>query len=235
MPEANQIISRDHAAAQGLKRYFTGLPCARGHVDQRTVGRDDCVTCLYERQERWRITNANKINAKSQAWYANNKEKAKETRAIWRENNHDKFRADVAAYQTANKDRLAAARKVWSKGAKRRQYVAAYLEANKDRILERSRMWAAKNRDKVNAKKSRRIAATIRAIPAWADLAKIRALYAEAKRQTLLMGLPHHVDHIVPLRSKWVCGLHCEANLQIMVGIENQAKSNRSWPDMGVR
>jgi hypothetical protein len=41
-----------------------------------------------------------------------------------------------------------------------------------------------------------------------------------------------HVDHIVPLVSKFVCGLHCEANLQLLPGPENQRKGNRVWPDM---
>jgi hypothetical protein len=48
------------------------------------------------------------------------------------------------------------------------------------------------------------------------------------------MGRPlnHDVDHIVPLTSKFVCGLHCEANLQYLPSRVNQSKKNRYWPDM---
>ena len=41
-----------------------------------------------------------------------------------------------------------------------------------------------------------------------------------------------HVDHIVPLQSALVCGLHCEANLEIIPGAANEAKKNYWWPDM---
>jgi hypothetical protein len=34
------------------------------------------------------------------------------------------------------------------------------------------------------------------------------------------------------LRSELVCGLHCEANLQIISAFDNQSKRNYRWPDM---
>jgi 5-methylcytosine-specific restriction endonuclease McrA len=40
-----KIISRKEAKALGLKRYRTGRPCLRGHLDERRVRRGDCVAC----------------------------------------------------------------------------------------------------------------------------------------------------------------------------------------------
>jgi hypothetical protein len=65
--------------------------------------------------------------------------------------------------------------------------------------------------------------------------AKYRAahpMYKAAKALSMLTSEKHEVDHVVPLKSKLVCGLHCEANLQIIKRSANRSKSNRRWPDM---
>lgn len=64
------------------------------------------------------------------------------------------------------------------------------------------------------------------AIPPWADLDAIAAVYREAARLQELDGVPRHVDHIVPLRGKNVCGLHVETNLRILTASENLAKGS---------
>jgi hypothetical protein len=83
------------------------------------------------------------------------------------------------------------------------------------------------NRDAVNALIAKRVIAKKRAIPKWADLKAIRMFYAEAIRLTRETGIRHEVDHIYPLQSDMVCGLHCEANLRVITKAENQRKKNR--------
>jgi G:T-mismatch repair DNA endonuclease (very short patch repair protein) len=43
------IISRADAKAQGLKHYFTGDPCPRGHIDYRFTSVGTCAACGRER------------------------------------------------------------------------------------------------------------------------------------------------------------------------------------------
>ena len=148
--------------------------------------------------------NAASINAKSAKWYAENKEKARKTREMWRERNFDKWRADVAKYQAENKDRLAAAHKIW---------------------VER-------NRAAVSAKQARRNAAMKAATPPWVDLERIQQFYMDVAVMRIATGVAYEVDHIVPIQSKIVCGLHCEANLQVLTAEENKLKHNSFWPDM---
>lgn len=81
------------------------------------------------------------------------------------------------------------------------------------------------------AKAATRRATRLLATPSWVDGDAVLAFYAEANRLSIEKGTVHHVDHIVPLQSKTVCGLHCEANLQVLPGAENISKSNRRWPD----
>jgi hypothetical protein len=78
----------------------------------------------------------------------------------------------------------------------------------------------------------KRYAAKRGASPAWANQTKIAAVYEEAQRLTELTGVAHEVDHVVPLQSRLVCGLHVEHNLQVLPATVNRSKSNRHWPDM---
>ena len=64
-------------------------------------------------------------------------------------------------------------------------------------------------------------------MPAWANGAAIRAVYAEAKRLTRETGVVHQVDHIIPLQGDLVTGLHVESNLQILTLAENAKKRNK--------
>lgn len=70
------------------------------------------------------------------------------------------------------------------------------------------------------------------AAPLWANRAAIQQVYAAAQLLSRLTNLVFEVDHVVPLNSPLVCGLHCEANLNIVLRTVNRRKSNRFWPDM---
>lgn len=64
------------------------------------------------------------------------------------------------------------------------------------------------------------------ATPKWANPAAMLEIYAERDRLTEQTGVPHHVDHIVPIQHSYVCGLNCEANLRVVTATENLRKRN---------
>lgn len=72
----------------------------------------------------------------------------------------------------------------------------------------------------------------LKATPLWINTSYIKCFYDLVKLEEDLTDIKYHVDHIVPLKSKYVCGLHSEDNLQILEAKLNIAKSNKTWPDM---
>ena len=68
------------------------------------------------------------------------------------------------------------------------------------------------------------------ATPPWLtrkQKSEIRQLYQIAITMTKTTGERYVVDHIVPLRSDEVCGLHVPWNLRVITQEENLAKSNK--------
>lgn len=135
----------------------------------------------------------------------------------------------------------------WGKSAEGRASLRRRKQRHKAKAAETARLYRAKNRERIAGYNrryhsenrhwflsyyrdynNRRKAAIIRATPDWADADAIALVY----RAAAAMGAQYHVDHIVPLRSKIVCGLHVESNLRVIPGRENTSKGNRSWPDM---
>ena len=115
---------------------------------------------------------------------------------------------------------LDAQRRSYSRNsAKRVQSVKAWIKRN----YEHAR--AIKNSCNAN-----RRAALLNATPSWAnrkEMMHFYRLYRLARELTLLDGINYQVDHIVPLKSPIVCGLHVENNLQVITATENLLKLNR--------
>ena len=109
---------------------------------------------------------------------------------------------------------------------------ARYRIEHKREMQAYGAFWRKAFPEKGSAKTAAYRARKLKATPSWADPVLILAFYEEAQRLTLKTGIVHHVDHMVPLQSKKVCGLHTQDNLCVLVGSDNISKSNRRWPDM---
>jgi len=138
------------------------------------------------------------------------------------------------AYREANKERRADYHRQWRARNKETLFAQkkAWRDANKEHVTAKIKAWSEKNPSKWREYTSARKALQLRATPAWANLEAVAEVYTQAAFLTDVLGEPHHVDHIVPLCSKLVCGLHNQFNLQVLPAKENQEKSNRFWPDM---
>lgn len=78
------------------------------------------------------------------------------------------------------------------------------------------------------ARTRKRQAQQLQRTPLWdPESHLIVAKYQLAAMLTKATGIPHHVDHIIPLQGRKVSGLHVFSNLRVIPGTDNVKKSNK--------
>lgn len=175
-----EVLSKQEAKQEGLRFYFTGKACKRGHVDQRTVSSSDCLSCKKDREKKWFEDNPDYVDT----WSNEQKENRKQRNKVNNKNHYMR---------------------------------------NKDDVSYKARKLAATV--KYNLMKKR-------AVPLWFEDEAVEDLYEECRVLELICAaygepVKFEADHIVPIQSDKVCGLHCHANLQILTKEANCSKSNR--------
>lgn len=103
-----------------------------------------------------------------------------------------------------------------------RERVKRFYQKHSDKVKAYKKQYrkSTHGRGMTNAKNARYRAAKLQATPSWANLDKINEIYINCPEG-------YHVDHIIPLQGKTVCGLHVENNLQYLPAIDNIKKGNR--------
>ena len=105
----------------------------------------------------------------------------------------------------------------------------ARYQSQKEHILDQQRVYVKNNPGKNRAKEANRRARKLNATPSWLtdeQKAHINRTYNLANLMQEITGHKYHVDHIVPLQGKNVCGLHIPQNLQVLRADLNLSKSN---------
>lgn len=166
--------------------------------------RRDCKACRVRRCGEYVAKHANAISEYKKTWRVENLQRLKEAKRLRYLQESERIKKKAAEYSKANPERV-------------RGYKAK---------------WKQNNRHKTREYRFVRGNAQRQAIPSWANRAAMVAIYREARELSKTTGVEHHVDHIVPILSEFVCGLHCEANMQVLDAFSNQSKLNRWWPDM---
>lgn len=129
----------------------------------------------------------------------NQREDVKDSKHQWYQKNKDKV---IATAQTRPAEQL-------------RGYRNAWKENNKVQVRADTKARRRKHRQ---------------ATPKWLSRkqkSEIRQIYQIAITMSQTTGEQYVVDHIVPLRSDTVCGLHVPWNLRVITQEENLKKSNK--------
>jgi hypothetical protein len=97
-------------------------------------------------------------------------------------------------------------------------------------LREYRNTWKTNNKTQIRADTKARRRKHREATPKWLSRkqrSEIRQIYQIAITMTQTTGEQYVVDHIVPLRSEVVCGLHVPWNLRVITQEENLKKSNK--------
>lgn len=222
----------------------------KSRKDGRSYHCRECQAAKHQRlmQDPQYAEKIRRINAKN---YAENKERYRATGKIWTERNWDKVRSYQAEYRAANAEKIEAGKIEYrKKNAERlREKAKRYYHANKEQVNTRKKLWDSENKERrkahlqkyyeenkdlFTAAAGRRRAATLKRTPAWLtdeDFFRMETMYLYTKSMAQTTGRSYHVDHILPLRGKYVSGLHVPDNLQVLEASENIRKNNRWVPE----
>ena len=185
---------------------------------------------------RMEILTEQKLCRKRLHWYPVTDKRCKEcckaTSRKWKKANPERVREINKRWAQANSEYIHKKNKEWlqANSQRVREKMKKWAQANPERMRKNRKRWAQANSDVVNALTAKRWASKKNASTSWTNFNNIKKFYAEARRLTELTGVKHNVDHIYPLQSEYMCGLHVETNLQILTQKENISKGNRTWP-----
>lgn len=143
----------------------------------------------------------------------------------------ERVKALMRASNKAFKERLATdpayAEKRENARRKAIENTKRWQAANPEKVKEHARATRQRRPEREVAKVQRRNAAKLNRTAAWADKSRIDRMYYVARRITEVTGIPHHVDHVIPLRGEKVSGLHVPENLMVVAYDFNCSKANR--------
>lgn len=112
---------------------------------------------------------------------------------------------------------------------------AEWRKSNREKFLQSMKNWRDKNKARQGQHGMAYNAGKLNATPSWLTEKQRNEMVDVYKERVELNELhgsnSYHVDHIVPLQGKNVCGLHVPWNLQILSKSENISKGNRDYPD----
>ena len=147
-------------------------------------------------------------------------------------NNKDRMNKESRKNYHANKDRYSrqAKSRYYTNRDERLRLVRAYAKDNQDKIVAYRKRYNQEHKAEKRENSRRYKLSKIQRTPLWLtddDKEMMQIAYETAQERTKEFGFAWHVDHVIPLKGKRVCGLHVPSNLRVIPWRENLSKSNK--------
>lgn len=205
-----ELISRKDAIASGMKHYFTGKTCKRGHIAKRLASNCACVACSYESQQ-----NMDTVERKAKH-YQKNKEKYLSRAKKRYEENRQELIEKACDYQKANLGKIIKQRKS--------RMVYDDLYAIKERVRCLIKESIRKMNFSKNSKTSEILGCSKNEFKDHIEKQFLNGMTWENRKEW-------HLDHIVPIstakKQEDVIRLNHFTNLRPLWSKDNLSKSNK--------
>ena len=217
-----KLVDSEGKECSKCKTYKPYSECGKD-VAQKDKLTSACKACKRAQFENWKTQNPEKLNASIKRWNEANidyvRERARKYAAVRREELADgEYARREKVYRESDPER-------WS------AYCKKSYAKNKDVIRERQKA-DRRNRPEAHAAyDAKKRAQRSNGFCPWANQGAVEAIYRLAQTLSRNSNYDFHVDHIVPLVSKSVQGLHAETNLRIVLASDNLTKGNKFDPD----
>lgn len=227
---------------QALSEYHKDKKKKDGHVDW-------CKVCVREYNIQYYLDNKPKKQAQFKQYYKEHSEHIRAQSKLWDINNPEQSKATSKAYRDEHKEETKNYNQKYQKEKPEivNKHTMNWQRKNPEKVRDVARLnvkndpekhklrrqkYAKENPEKINANTAKRRASNksriLTLLPDLElDMKIIRDIYKQAKIIKQSTGIQHHVDHIIPLQSNTVSGLHVSWNLQILSQSENCAKNNK--------
>lgn len=177
-----------------------------------------CRPCTGAYLKQYQAANKEKLKIHKQRYYVENKDALNVIGKEYYENNKDAYVERARKWAEENPNARKQARKKWDRANREKKRADSKKHRLQNPGLYRAHFKARQQRKR-------------KAMPAWANEVKIKAIYDECARISQATGVKHHVDHYYPLKNDLVCGLHNEYNLRIIPAFDNLSKGNSLPPE----